>query len=344
MGVSLGPACDQSKEGGRSMSGSERSLGACNYIHLNKMIIIFIACLVFILSNSAFAQDVKISPRSFGEFIPDLYQPAAIIDDDDRRDEASYAREKGVDPAVIKKRFAPTGIIRCRGKDTGSGQVSYKRNVITTAAHVFIDYDSCEIKNKIEDCVFMTEMDGRNIVRNLKNMVGNGLIKKCPNQKRYDDWAVLRLSAPVPETVQPYKLADVEVQDNERVIQISARAGDFYSVNRRTGRREYPKAIGDCKVKKVYLWTPGPIYFSSNCDTGGGSSGGAVIRMQSEQPILLGILVSNDEPAQDEARATKGNRPNPNRGAYSEGKWASYHIPVTGEFRAAILRAGDSDD
>lgn len=325
------------------MSDFQRSPVAYNFIHVNKMYVA-IFCLFIFLTNSSFAQDGNSSRRSFGERAQDLYQPAAIIDDDDRRDEVSYAREKGLDPAVIKKRFAPTGMIRCRGKDTGSAQVSYKRNVITTAAHNFNNYDNCKIENTIEDCVFMTEIDGRNIVRNIKNIVGNGLTKNCPNQKRYDDWAVLRLSTPVPDTVLPYKLPDVAVQENENVIQLSARANDFYRANRRTGRREYPKTIGECKVKKIYLWTPGPIYFSTNCDTGGGSSGGAVIRMQAEQPILLGILITNDEPAQQEARAATGRRPNPNRGSYSEGKWASYHVPVTGEFRAAVIRAGDSDD
>lgn len=292
----------------------------------------------------AFAADFNCNHRSFVERAQDLYQTVAIIDEEDRRDESSYAREKGLDPDLVKKRFAPTGMILCGGKPVGTAQVSYKNNVLTTAAHIFHNYDTCKVENKVKDCIFRTEADGKAFVSEIKDQVANGLTAKCPNQKRYDDWAVLRLSTPLPESVQAYKLADGDVRENEDVIQVSASANDFYTFNPRTGRREYPKTLGDCKTKKVYSWGSGPIYFSSNCDTGSGASGGAAIRMQADRPTLMGIFVGNHESDQQEALATRGKRPNPNRGAYAEGQWASYHIPVTGDFRAAIKRAGDSED
>gem|GEM_PF-4544287 len=296
-------------------------------------------------SHDVFAVSFNCIRRSLVDNVHNMYQPIAIVDENDRRDEVTYARENNLEADVVKKRFSPTGMITCASGVKATAQVSYKNNVLTTAGHIFVNQADCKETDKPRDCIFRTLIDGKAFVSKIRDSVGNGFAAKCPSlPKRSDDWAVLRLETPLPDGASPYQLADGNIREEESIIQVSAISKDFYEFNPNTGKRHYPKHIGNCSVKKVYLDNAVPIYFGSNCDIGSGSSGGAVIRMRENQPTLLGITVNKMETEEQEDRASRGRRAVPNQGVYSEGRWATYNVPVAGAFRAAIKRAGDSDD
>jgi len=304
--------------------------------------VLMMTSLVFVSSAQAQSIPENCHYRNFTGRFQDLLHTVAIVDDDDRRTERKYAEENGMTLEQVKKKFAATGQIKC-GRMIATAQVTYKNNVITTAGHLFTGNKTCDFASKPTDCTFTTQVDGKAFVSKIKEMVGTG--HNCPDlPKPNDDWAVLKLEVPAPDAVEPYALPEAQMKENEDVIQVAASSVDFYYLNSKTGKRGYPKHLGNCKTKKVYIHQGKPIYFSSNCDTSDGASGGGILRNKSGRFEMLGMTVNNDESEEQVAKATRGKVPNPNRGAYSEGKWAVYNVPVEGGFKAAIKRAGDFED
>ena len=273
----------------------------------------------------------------------DIVHQVAVVDEEDRRTESKYAAENRMTLQQVKKTFAPTGKIFCNGQPAGSAQVTYKNNVISTAGHVFFDPESCRQTNRPESCEFRTEVNGRAFVSGFKNVVKNGIQSACPNPEAKNDWAVLRLETPLPSQVEPYGISDQIMREGEAVVMAAGRSDDFYIFNTRTGQRDYPKHLGNCGIQNVYGGSR-PFQFGSNCDTGGGASGGSILRMENGRPLLVGIMTRNDETAEQRTASTAGNRPAVNRGQYKSLSWGTYGVPITGDLLTAIRRAGDSDD
>lgn len=275
-----------------------------------------------------------LAPGAWRAAADGIVRQVAIFDDDDRRTEAEFASENRLPLAAVQERFAATGMIFC-GQYYASGNLTVAANIVATAAHAFAAPD-CGFVLEPQACTFTVENGARRQTVKIKRIVSQGY--QCPAQPtHFDDWAVAELAEPI-QDVKPYRIepqARRRVMPGEDVVFVAALATDF---RRRDAHGDitWPKTIGRCTVENV---TSGPngedALFSSNCDNSIGSSGGAVLRGGSE-PALIGVLsYSNETNEMSREAARTGTL---NRGPFLEGGWGSYHIPVAGDFRAALQR------
>lgn len=155
---------------------------------------------------------------------------------------------------------------------------------------------------------------------------------KCPiRPKRQNDWAVLKLKSPM-RGITPYTLPypDEDVKDRDDVISVAASGRDFDRADPRTGKKVFTKSIEECQGRQPYYEDGFEVLFLSNCDSSPGSSGGSILRARKRYDVLMGITANNNETDTQIAQAAK--RGTPNHGPYVEGKWATYQVPLSGEF------------
>ena len=261
---------------------------------------------------------------------------AAVIDDDDRRTEWQFSAETGIPLDRVQRTFAATGTLRCGGISV-SAQLTLRADIITTVAHAFDHTRTCRRIARPHDCTFVVRVGETEFRSRVAAMVGTGY--SCPRSPRPDDdWAVLRLETPI-AGVEPYRPLPetVPIRAGDRVMSVANGSLDFFLKDPVTGNRSFPKTIGRCVVKKVYGLREAQSYFSSDCDGAQGASGGSVLDWRSGEPLLMGIYVKNQETPQQLKRAIA--RGIPNRGAYHELRWASYHVPLRGRFLRTLRRA-----
>lgn len=272
----------------------------------------------------------------------DMPERVAIIDEegeDGRHTEEEYASKNGMPLAQVQSRFAATGIIKC-GIYTASAQLTGSSNTITTAAHVLSGEDNCDPGTSPRSCSFTTRNGSDVQTQSISELVATGF--KCPSKPRMaDDWAVLKLQNPI-RWVRPYGLPTLndDINPGDTVISVSGSSVDFQRLAKHSSRTTFPKSIEECQTKKPYLTLGVITLFESTCDFSGGNSGGSILRASQSGDVLLGISKANDETLRDRANARKSNIVK--RGKYSEGKWATYHVPVAGDFLKAIYRANSA--
>ncbi|MGH6736889.1 MAG: hypothetical protein ACRECX_12570 [Methyloceanibacter sp.] len=66
-----------------------------------------------------------------------------MIGELDYRTEEEYAKEHGLSLDEVRGRYAATGVVECGGKAVGSAQLTAWGDVVTTAAHIFVNPDNC---------------------------------------------------------------------------------------------------------------------------------------------------------------------------------------------------------
>lgn len=267
-----------------------------------------------------------------------LVHQIAIVDADDRKTEAEYAAEKNLPISEIQKRFAATGVLSCRG-NTSSGQLTHSNSIVTTAAHTFYDPKTCATETAPESCIFTVKVGGVEKSANVLRLLATGY--KCPQTPApTDDWAVLHLTKPIND-VEPYAipmakhLVESQIWVVGPAISVSG-SSDFFRVNRATGKKEFPKSIEDCALRKAYWRSGKPVLFDSDCDSGEGNSGGSLLRRMGSKYVLIGVTKSNNESAESRKSADQSLA---NKGPYVQGKWATYFVPVANEFLMAIESA-----
>jgi len=223
---------------------------------------------------------------------------------DNRRTEGEYAADRGLPIERIAALYAATGRLTC-AKAAGTAQVTHRRDIITTAAHIFFD-DDCNLNSDPNGCRFETKVDGVSFQSNVT------LFRKgdwCNNTRStktkswyltVGDWAVMRLESPLPQQVQPYKIGEF-VQPKETVTFASSGSSDFMV-----------KHLGDCRILNVVALDGVPYSVSSNCDYGPGSSGGALLRRDNFEIVAIAVGLA------------------PNIRKHIE-------IPIVGEFLGAVL-------
>jgi hypothetical protein len=256
------------------------------------------------------------------------FQKTAVIDEDGRMTEEEYARKKGIPLTEVQNRFAATGVLKC-AKHSASGQLTGSDNTITTVAHIFVGM-GCNAKNTPRNCSFTAKFRDREQTSEISELVGMGF--KCPiRPKRQNDWAVLKLKSPM-RGITPYTLPypDEDVKDRDDVISVAASGRDFDRADPRTGKKVFTKSIEECQGRQPYYEDGFEVLFLSNCDSSPGSSGGSILRARKRYDVLMGITANNNETDTQIAQAAK--RGTPNHGPYVEGKWATYQVPLSGEF------------
>ena len=258
----------------------------------------------------------------------------AVVDEPDRRTEEEFANEQKKTLLGIQRRYAATGTLSCpRGK--ASANLTLVNDVITTAAHVFIDSKTCDQHTQIGQCKFVIKTGQVAQELELGALVDTGY--KCPPllPDPTRDWVVIKLKKPV-KSVIPYSVTpSSHVSADSRLTAVQAQSYDFWRGTKR--KRYFPKSIGTCSSKKIYFGEIEESFFSTNCDAAQGGSGGALLDDASSAPVLLGIIEGGNETNSQLDQAV--DRGTPNTGAYREASWASYAVPVRGNFLEAILSA-----
>jgi hypothetical protein len=267
-----------------------------------------------------------------------MIESVAIVDEGDeegRYTEEEYATKRGLLVSDVQDRFAATGLITC-GRYQGSAQLTGTNDTITTSAHIFGECDPSRVPPK--SCTFVMRKGNNTQTRRISKVVGNGF--KCPGKQRAgNDWAVLKLQRPI-ERVKPYllpSLSDFYIKTGDKIISVASISDDFHRRDPRTGIKSFPKSIEDCEVGTVYYPLGKFSTFDTTCDSSGGSSGGSILRASDRGTVLLGINKGNNETLKERENARDNGIVK--REKYSAGEYASYHVPVDGEFLKAIERA-----
>jgi hypothetical protein len=229
------------------------------------------------------------------------YVPAVSMDKDRRVSPAEFIQQAGIANDGLRQQVGATGLIRC-GSATGTGQLTVRNDVITTAAHVLIDQYG---KHRI-GCVFEPAMAGGGPVPIDFDSIRTGSSTPL-SQRATKDWAVARLVAPV-KGVAPY--------------QIGAAGASPTAVLMCAGGNRSGAAIGleQCSTRRIIgTASDGVREIAIDCNAGPGSSGAALIAGDKVVGIYVGYRSTDPSKAQ----------------AFSD-KHYNFAITVEGPFRSAL--------
>jgi hypothetical protein len=239
-----------------------------------------------------------------------------VLGSERRASADQYAAKTKTDVSGLRRDHAASGLIQC-GRAHGAGQLTLANDVVTTAAHVFLDERGA---HRARSCQFVTEIDGkkRRIPIDMGSIVAGAA--KPYAVKAVNDWAVARLQHPL-EEVKPYDLAD-RIGVDQTVEFVSRGHSDW--------RDAETMSFEACRLRAQTNQTKGgQREFSFDCGTGDGASGGAVLL--GEPRLSLGaILVGwrSDTPSRV--------------GPYSPANY-NFVVSVEGPFREAVIAAAHRD-
>jgi len=237
--------------------------------------------------------------------------PVVVFGADQRASVEDFALKRKLDAAALKRRYAGTGIIRC-GNAHGSGQLTVADDVVTTAAHVLYDRTG-HLRGDSAHCRFEVEADGEKLSVPLQV---DGAIAGSTNpyaESAVHDWAVVKLSRPLPEAT-PYPLA---APAGEEPIRFVARG----SIDWDNGRG---MSLQDCHLRDgLENGSEGTREFSFDCSANVGASGSGLL--DGEGSALVAVFVGYRSVAPDEALPFSPTHYN-------------FAVTVEGAFRRAVER------
>ena len=254
------------------------------------------------------------------------------VDDADRRTAEAYAAENHATANEIKQRYAATGDLNCGGGKS-QANVTLIGNVITTTAHSIVGDNQCVDLKKKPPCTFTVEVEGQRIEYQTTEVTASG--KACGSlnkSKNGRDWAVMKLNKMVDSRVKPYQIDpewSLGARPNTPVTAVGksidwpdSKSKDLFN---------HPKHYGNCVTKQL-----GSGWIDTNCDSSAGSSGGPLLKRDTNAPILVGV---------HESTTTGGDEcPPPNSakrsGPYSQ-CWASVSTILKGSFSDAVIKAAE---
>jgi hypothetical protein len=248
-------------------------------------------------------------PRE-GAFAPLPLVPVVVFGERGRLTAAEFARRNGYDAREIVRRHRASGLIQC-GNARGAAQLTLADNIVTTAAHVFID-ERGKLRGDAAHCAFTLAVAGQTIATTIDvaSIVTGGADPYGTSPVH--DWAVARLARPV-EGAAPYALA--APPRAEQAIEFAARGhadwGDGAALS-----------LQDCALRDMLAQgADGAREFSFDCDAGIGASGGALLDASSQR--LAAIFV--------------GYRSfDPDKAAPFSPQHYNFAVTVEGAFRRAV--------
>lgn len=239
-----------------------------------------------------------------------------VLGSERRASAEQYAAKNKLDVSTLKRAHAASGLVTC-GRAHGAGQLTVANDVITTAAHVFLDERGA---HRSRACYFVTDIEGRKrrIPIDMGAIVAGSARPYAA--KAVNDWAVARLAQPLGE-VEPYDLAEQIAVDQP--VEFVARGHSDW-------RDAETMSFEACRLRaQTNQVKGGTREFAFDCGTGDGASGGAVLA--GEQRLRLGaILVGwrSDDPSRI--------------GSYSQNNY-NFVVSIEGPFREAVLAAARRD-
>lgn len=232
------------------------------------------------------------------------YTRAVSMERDRRAEPDTFARLAGLERNEFYGRYGASGLVRC-GDAVGSGQITLKDDVITTAAHVFIGQGG---KMRSEACVF-EPIGAAGAVPIDMTSIKTGSSRPM-DERATLDWAVARLAMPSGNGV-PYRIAEVSAVP----MRVSMLGGGH-------GRAEKIGAE-KCAMRHVTKVSPeGVREVAFDCSAAHGGSGAALLNDRNE---IVGIFVGY--------RSVDKSRAQP----FSDLHY-NFAITVEGPFRQALLQ------
>lgn len=238
-------------------------------------------------------------------------------------------------PERVQKRYEATGVLRCGSKE-GSAQLTSTQDLITTAAHILIDPNTCKQITRVESCTFTVRTHRQYQSVRVRNLVASGF-SRCELvtelSKASGDWAVLKLDRPL-ANVTPYQVDELLIGELQRGDNLTAVAhsADFVDLDPVAMIRAHPKYANACQLMDVFA---GGI-LGTTCAAGEAASGGSLLA-ERENPRLVAITVGDQETKQQEHDAIVTGIPNKRR--YDKLRWATYYKLIAGDFLDAIKGA-----
>lgn len=233
--------------------------------------------------------------------------PAISMEKDRRAALEEFARRARLAPGSLREQVGAAGLVRC-GSATGTGQLTIRNDIITTAAHVLID----QYGNRRVGCVFEPVMGigGGPIPIDYDSIKTGSTMPLAQPATR--DWAVARLVAPVVGAT-PYSLASATAMPAPILMCAGGNKG-FAAMG-----------VEQCTARKVIEKSAdGVREIAIDCNAGPGSSGAAILSGRKVLGIYVGYRSSNPGKAQTFS-ATHYN----------------FAITVEGPFRRALLAAAE---
>jgi len=256
--------------------------------------------LAFAVSGGAMLGAGSRFPASDQAELERPFTPAISMEKDRRAAPEEFARRAGLS---LQDEVGATGLVRC-GPATGTGQLTVRNNVITTAAHVLID----ERGQRRVGCMF-EPMTGLGPIPIDYESIQTGSAMPLSNRAT-KDWAVARLVAPV-RGANPYAVASSLSLPS--IILMCAGGNKAFAA----------MGMERCNARKVIgKAADGIREIAIDCNAGPGSSGAALLSGKKVLGIYVGYRSKHPERAQ----------------AFSDTHY-NFAITVEGPFKRALLAA-----
>jgi hypothetical protein len=231
------------------------------------------------------------------------------MDVDRRADPEVFARGAGLEPEELRARYGASGLVRC-GDAVGSGQLTLRNDLITTAAHVLFDKSG---RLRSSSCSFEPLFaQGLKVDIDLRTIrTGSSMPYAEPATR---DWAIVRLTAPI-EQARPYSLGGATSGALPIFMCAGGNgAGGVWGAER-CSTREVTKTADD-GIREITI----------DCSADHGASGAALV---SDHNDMIAIYVGYRSTAPKAARA------------YSPTHY-NFAITVDGPFRQALVAMASS--
>ncbi len=209
-----------------------------------------------------------------------LAAPVVLFGPDPRLSITDFARQRRLDPARLRRRYAATGNVHC-GRAHGAGQLTLSADVVTTAAHVLYDRDG-RLRADSAHCVFVVETGGKQIATALE-VEGAVVGSTDPyRESPVRDWAVVKLARPLAEA-EPYPLSPPSRIAPEAPALFVARGAVDWLGGRET-------SLQACRLRDgIENGDNGAREFAFDCAAGVGASGAGLLDGRGE--ALMAIFV-----------------------------------------------------
>ncbi|MGA7385778.1 MAG: serine protease [Methylocella sp.] len=270
------------------------------------------AICVVLFGISVQASAVPLCSHKLPETTPLKFVPVVVFGKNSRRGVEEFAAEQKLDAAVLRARFAGSGLIEC-GDAHGAGQLTLANDLVTTAAHVFFDEKGAP---RAKTCFFSIAIRGEEtrVPIDLGSIVAGSTNPYAIAPVH--DWAVARLTHAV-EGITPYGLADAMGPNTP--VEFVARGHIDWGEGRRLSMEK-------CLMHdQLAAGGEGTREFSFDCETGDGASGGALV-MGTNKPAIGAILVG--------WRSNKPFRSAP----FSKSHY-NFAVTIEGAFKRAVVAA-----
>ena len=239
-------------------------------------------------------------------------EPVVVFDIDSRETAEEFAIGHHLDARQIRRQHAASGVIRC-GNARGAGQLTLSNDVVTTAAHVFIN-EAGQPRGDSAHCLFVVEAEGQEITTSID--VGSIVTGSTDpyNESAVHDWAVAKLRRPLREAT-PYALG---APSGEAPVRFVARGHVDWGAGREM-------SVEDCRLRDgLEAGSEGTREFSFDCGASLGASGSALLSLNGSR--LLAIFVGYRSEAPER------------RMAFSPRNY-NFAVTLEGAFRRAVENA-----